>query len=133
MPPAKLGLVYSHTGLRRFIDAIGAARTRELFLLGSYIDAPTALEWGLVNRVAAGRASWRRVALEVAGELAGNAPLSQLGNKRVIAALLHAEGELPEDVEEELIELRRASFASQDMREGMRAFAEKRPPRWRGE
>ena len=53
MPPAKLGLVYSHTGLRRFIDAIGAARTRELFLLGSYIDAATALQWGLVNRVAA--------------------------------------------------------------------------------
>ncbi len=52
MPPAKLGLVYSHTGLRRFIDAIGAARTRELFLLGRYIDAPTALAWGLVNRVA---------------------------------------------------------------------------------
>src|ERR1700742_713290 len=52
MPPAKLGLVYSHTGLRRFIDAIGAARTRELFLLGRYIDAPTALLWGLVNRVA---------------------------------------------------------------------------------
>ena len=35
MPPAKLGLVYSHTGLRRFIDAIGAPRTRELFLLGA--------------------------------------------------------------------------------------------------
>ena len=51
MPPAKLGLVYSHTGLRRFLDAIGAARTRELFLLGRYIDAPTALAWGLVNRV----------------------------------------------------------------------------------
>ena len=46
MPPAKLGLVYSHTGLRRFIDAIGAARTRELFLLGRYIDAPTALAGG---------------------------------------------------------------------------------------
>ena len=53
MPPAKLGLVYSHTGLRRFIDAIGAPRTRELFLLGSYIDATTALAWGLVNRLAA--------------------------------------------------------------------------------
>ena len=52
MPPAKLGLVYSHTGLRRFIDAIGAPRTRELFLLGRYIDAPTALQWGLVNRIA---------------------------------------------------------------------------------
>jgi enoyl-CoA hydratase/carnithine racemase len=132
MPPAKLGLVYSHTGLRRFIDAIGAARTRELFLLGSYIDAATALAWGLVNRVAA-PAELDATALALAGELAANAPLSQTGNKRVIAALLAAEGELPADIEEELIELRRASFASQDLREGMRAFAERRAPHWRGE
>jgi len=132
MPPAKLGLVYSHTGLRRFIDAIGAARTRELFLLGRYIDAPTALQWGLVNRVAIGE-QLEALTLELAAELAGNAPLSQEGNKRVIAALLSAEGELAADVEQELIELRRASFASQDMREGMRAFAEKRAPRWRGQ
>jgi len=131
MPPAKLGLVYSHTGLRRFIDAIGAARTRELFLLGSYIDPPTALAWGLVNRVADGSAL-QDTALELAVELAANAPLSQLGNKRVIAALLRAEGPLPTDVEAELIELRRASFASEDMREGMRAFGERRAPRWKG-
>jgi enoyl-CoA hydratase/carnithine racemase len=132
MPPAKLGLVYSHTGLRRFIDAIGAARTRELFLLGSYIDAPTALAWGLVNRVA-GAEELEALALDLAGELAANAPLSQRGNKRVIAALLHAESELAADVEAELIELRRASFASRDLREGMRAFAERRAPLWRGE
>ena len=132
MPPAKLGLVYSHTGLRRFLDAIGAARTRELFLLGRYIDASTALAWGLVNRVAPAE-ELDPVALELAGELADNAPLAQKGNKRVIAALLSAEGELQAEVEEELIELRRASFASQDMREGMRAFAEKRRARWRGE
>jgi enoyl-CoA hydratase/carnithine racemase len=132
MPPAKLGLVYSHTGLRRFIDAIGATRTRELFLLGSYIDAPTALQWGLVNRLAPAD-ELDAAALAVADELASNAPLSQLGNKRVIAALLHAEAGLPEDVEQELIELRRASFASRDMREGMQAFAEKRRARWRGE
>jgi enoyl-CoA hydratase/carnithine racemase len=131
MPPAKLGLVYSHTGLRRFIDAIGAARTRELFLLGSYIDAPTALAWGLVNRVASAE-ELDGLALRLAGELAGNAPLAQTGNKRVIEALLRAESELPADIEEELIELRRASFASQDLREGMRAFAERRPARWRG-
>jgi enoyl-CoA hydratase/carnithine racemase len=131
MPPAKLGLVYSHTGLRRFIDAIGVPRTRELFLLGRYIDAPTALAWGLVNRLAPG-AELEAMALELARELAGNAPLSQLGNKRVIAELLGAEGELAGEVEEQLIELRRASFASEDMREGMKAFAEKRPPRWRG-
>jgi enoyl-CoA hydratase/carnithine racemase len=132
MPPAKLGLVYSHTGLRRFLDAIGATRTRELFLLGRYVDAPTALAWGLVNRVAAA-GELETAALDIAGELAGNAPLSQSGNKRIIAALLRAEGELEPNVEQELIELRRQSFASQDLREGMRAFAERRPPRWRGE
>jgi enoyl-CoA hydratase/carnithine racemase len=132
MPPAKLGLVYSHTGLRRFIDTIGAARTRELFLLGRYIDAATALAWGLVNRVA----DSEQIAgeeLELASELANGAPLAQTGNKRVIGALLAAEGELPADVERELIELRRASFASADLREGMRAFSERRAPRWRGE
>jgi enoyl-CoA hydratase/carnithine racemase len=132
MPPAKLGLVYSHTGLRRFVDAIGAARTRELFLLGKYIDAHTALSWGLVNRIAPA-AELEAVSAELAGELAGNSPLAQLGNKRVIAALLRAEGQLARETEGELIELRRASFASADMREGMRAFAEKRAPRWRNQ
>jgi len=131
MPPAKLGLVYSHTGVRRFIDAIGAPRTRELFLLGRHIDAATALQWGLVNRIECAE-ELQGVGLELARELAGNAPLSQTGNKRVIAQLLAAEGELREDVERELIELRRASFASEDMREGMRAFAERRAPRWQG-
>ena len=131
MPPAKLGLVYSHTGLRRFIESIGAPRTRELFLLGAHIDAATALAWGLVNRVAPAE-ELEREALELASELAGNAPLSQIGNKRVIEELLAARGELSQEVEEELIELRRASFASHDMREGVRAFAEGRAPRWQG-
>jgi enoyl-CoA hydratase/carnithine racemase len=131
MPPAKLGLVYSHTGLRRFIDAIGAPRTRELFLLGSHIDAATALDWGLVNRAVPSE-QLEELALALASELAGNAPLSQAGNKRVIAQLLRFEGQLPQDVEQELIELRRASFASEDMREGVRAFAERRAPRWQG-
>ncbi len=132
MPPAKLGLVYSHTGLRRFIDAVGAARTRELFLTGEYVDAELALSWGLVNRVVP-EDQLEPATLALAATLAANAPLSQRGNKRVIAELLHYEAQLPAHVEQELIELRRASFASQDMREGMRAFAERRPPVWRGE
>jgi enoyl-CoA hydratase/carnithine racemase len=131
MPPAKLGLVYSHTGLRRFIDAIGVPRTRELFLLGNYIDAETALSWGLVNRVVSAT-ELQQEALRLAGELAGNAPLSQIGNKRVIGALLRAHGALSTEVEDELIALRGASFQSRDLREGMSAFAEKRPPRWHG-
>jgi enoyl-CoA hydratase/carnithine racemase len=132
MPPAKLGLVYSHTGLRRFLDTIGAPRTRELFLLGSYIDAGVGLHWGLVNRLVP-TAELVSAALTLACELAGNAPLAQAGNKRVIAALLRAQGGLSEEAEEELIGLRRTSFDSHDLREGMSAFAEKRAPRWRGE
>ena len=131
MPPAKLGLVYSHTGLRRFIDAVGAPRTRELFLLGRNVEADTALTWGLVNRVAP-EAELEQVALELAVEMAANAPLAQRGNKRVIGELLSAGAQLDPELEKLLIELRRASFSSEDMREGVRAFGERRAPRWQG-
>ena len=131
MPPAKLGLVYSHTGLRRFIDTIGVARTRELFLLGRNITAERALDWGLVNDVSAAD-DLEALSLDWARELASNAPLSVQGNKRVIRALLEAEGALAPDVERELIALREACFASDDMREGVKAFAEKRQANWQG-
>jgi enoyl-CoA hydratase/carnithine racemase len=131
MPPAKLGLVYSHTGIRKFINTIGAPRTRELFLVGRRIDARTARAWGLINAIAQdGRLA--EEALALATEIAANAPLAQAGNKRVIRAVLDAEAELDPETERELIELRRACLHSQDFREGVRAFAEKRPPRWRG-
>jgi enoyl-CoA hydratase/carnithine racemase len=69
---------------------------------------------------------------ELAEDVAANAPLSVRGNKRVIRELLAAEGPLDEAVERELIELREASFHSEDMREGIRAFGQKRPARWKG-
>ena len=131
MPPAKLVLVYSHTGLRRFLKAIGAPRTRELFLTARNIDARTALQWGLVNEVV-GAADLDDAGLDLAEDLAANAPLSVRGNKRVIRELLAAGGDLEAEVERELVELRRASFQSEDLREGVRAFAQKRPARWKG-
>jgi enoyl-CoA hydratase/carnithine racemase len=131
MPPAKLGLVYSHTGLQRFIDAIGVPRTRELFLVGRNIPAERALDWGLVNDIAPGPDLQDR-AVELAAEIAANAPLSTSGNKRVIRDLLAQRNRLDPAVESELIELRRACFLSDDFREGVQAFGEKRAPRWTG-
>jgi enoyl-CoA hydratase/carnithine racemase len=129
MPPAKLGLIYSHTGLRKFIDICGVANTAELFYLGETVDADRAERMGLVNLVVEPGDLEERV-LSMASGIAANAPLSLAGNKRVIRELRRQP--LPPDVERELIELRESCFSSEDFREGVRAFAEKRRPVWRG-
>jgi enoyl-CoA hydratase/carnithine racemase len=129
MPPARLGLIYSHTGLRKFIDVCGVANTSELFHVGEPVDAERALAMGLVNQIVDPDELESRVR-QLAGTIASNAPLSLEGNKRVIRTL--RDQPLPEDVERELIELRESCFRSEDFREGVRAFAEKRKPRWQG-
>ena len=132
MPPARLGLIYSHTGLRRFIDALGAPRTRELFFTARNISAQRAERWGLVSEVMPADELAER-AVEYAAQIAALAPLSQRGNKRVIGELLAAEGALDPDTERELVELREACFRSDDFYEGVQAFAEKRKPQWRAQ
>lgn len=130
MPPAKLGLVYGHTGLQRFVDAIGIPATKELFLTGRTVDSDWAYRTGLVNYLAPA-SEVASLATEVAAEIAQNAPLSVKGNKHAIDALNSWQRLTPEQVDE-LIELRKSSFASEDMREGVAAFAEKRKPNWQG-
>ena len=131
MPPARLGLIYSYTGLRKFVETCGVAATNELFYVGRNVDADRALAIGLVNHVVEpGELQERSVAL--AAEIAANAPLSLSGNKRILRALRDYPGVLPQDVERELVELRESCFRSDDFREGVAAFAEKRAPEWRG-
>ena len=130
MPPAKLGLIYGHTGLERFIDVIGVAATRDLFLTGRTVDAERALAIGLVGEVVPDD-EIEAASLELAALVASNAPLSTKGNKRAIETLARFPRLTPEQ-ERELIELRESCFASEDFREGIAAFAEKRKPRWQG-
>jgi enoyl-CoA hydratase/carnithine racemase len=130
MPPAKLGLIYGHTGLRRFIDAIGVPRTKELFLTGRNLPAERAEEIGLVHQVVDDE-ELERAAVELAAEVAANAPLSMKGNKHAID-MLNSYPRLTLEQERELVELRESCFASEDFREGIGAFAEKRKPVWKG-
>jgi enoyl-CoA hydratase/carnithine racemase len=130
MPPARLGLIYGHTGLERFIETIGVARTKELFLTGRSIDAVRAEQIGLVHEVHPA-AEIEVAALDLAEAVAANAPLSMRGNKATIETLARFPRLSPKE-EQELIELRRSCFSSEDFREGIRAFAEKRSPVWRG-
>ena len=130
MPPAKLGLIYGHTGLQKFIDVVGLARTKELFLTGRNLSAPRAMAIGLVHDTVLD-AELETPPLELASEVAANAPLSLTGNKHAIETL-NSYARLTPEQERELIELRRSCFGSEDFREGIRAFAEKRRPEWRG-
>src|SRR3954452_18613616 len=112
MPPVKLGLVYGHTGLRKFLDTVGLARTKELFLTGRNFDAPRAEQIGLVHEVVAD-AELEQRAVELGAAVAANAPLSMRGNKRAIE-VLNQNPVLSEQQEAGLVALRESCFASED-------------------
>jgi enoyl-CoA hydratase/carnithine racemase len=130
MPPAKLGLIYGHTGLRKFLDVVGLPRTKELFLTGRNFDAARADAIGLVNEVV-NDDDLEQDSVDLAAAIAANAPLSMRGNKHAIN-LLNDLAELTAQQEAGLVALRESCFESEDLREGIRAFGEKRRPQWKG-
>jgi enoyl-CoA hydratase/carnithine racemase len=131
MPPAKIGLIYGHTGLRRFVEVCGLPNTNELFFVGRNVDAERGYDMGLVNQVVEPD-DLDGYALDMAAEIGANAPLSLAGNKRILRKLRDAPGRLPEDVHREFVELRESCFRTEDFREGIAAFREKRKPEWKG-
>lgn len=124
MPPVRLGLVYPAAGLRRFVALIGSSRTRELFLTGERVPAERALAWGLIDRVVPAEAV-RATALDLARSISRGAPAAIAGTRRLLAAL---EAPLPPALEEELEQVVRAAFASDEAKEARAAFRERRAP-----
>jgi enoyl-CoA hydratase/carnithine racemase len=130
MPPARLGLVYSPTVIARILAVVGAAATRELFMLAEPIDARRAEALGLATRVVPD-AEVSDAALAMARRLAANAPLSIAGVKMILDRHLLAP-RLDPGALAEIADLRARALASRDLAEGLAAFLEKRTPRFEG-
>jgi enoyl-CoA hydratase/carnithine racemase len=116
MPARDLGLVYSHSGVQRFLDTCGAALTKELFLGGRIFEGEAARLAGLVGAVAA-PAELDGLALDLARRIAAAPPLAVGGNKRLIDGCRRAGGS-----EEQLRSLRRRSLGSEELRRRVGAF-----------
>jgi enoyl-CoA hydratase len=128
LPEVSRGLVAGSGGLVRLPRRIPAAIALEYALTGERMDAPTAHSWGLVNRLSASGEALKE-ALTLAGKIAANAPLSTLMTKRIIR---ESPGWAEGEIWERQRPLTESVLASEDAREGARAFAEKRPPDWKG-
>jgi enoyl-CoA hydratase/carnithine racemase len=128
--PAKLGVVYSHTGILKFLNLVGIAQTKELFYTGRLITAQRAKEIGLVDNVLPVQ-ELAKATYDLAREIAENAPLSVSGTKTTISKLLSSQRLSPED-DAELRKLQTQAFLSEDLKEGQQAFMEKRKPRFIG-
>ena len=124
-PEVKLGIVPGFGGTQRLPRLVGVNKALEMNLVGDAILADEAYEFGLVNAVVPDHELFE-TALAWARKLAEQAPLAVAAIKEV-----SAKGDLAEGIEAE----KRAFegvFRSQDGREGISAFLEKRKPRFRG-
>ncbi|MEO0031567.1 MAG: hypothetical protein RIS94_1325 [Pseudomonadota bacterium] len=129
LPEVARGLVAGSGGLVRLPRRIPPAIALEYALTGERLSAPEAHRWGMVNRLAApGEA--QAEALRLARQIAANAPLSVEASKRIVTQ----SADWPMDgIWERQRALAEAVIGSADAREGALAFAEKRPPVWRGQ
>ncbi len=128
IPAARLGLGYSASGLATLVRVVGDAAARDLFLTARRVRADEAHRLGLVRSVHP-KAELEGAVAEIAAGLAANAPLTLAAAKRVLRDLSLAEGERDPDAIAEAI---RTCYASDDYREGVAAFLEKRAPRFEG-
>ena len=133
LPEVKRGLIAGAGGAFRLAEQLPAKIASEVLLTGDPIDAAAALRWGLVNQVVP-KGTHLDAALQLAERIAVNAPLSVAASKRLSRRVFGEDREPRGDADAwaaSAAEGRRV-LASTDMREGVTAFAQKRPPAWTG-
>ncbi|MCX7962564.1 MAG: enoyl-CoA hydratase [Burkholderiales bacterium] len=128
MPAARLGLGYSPAGVRRFMNVIGAANTCDIFFTARKFDAREALRMGFVSKVVPA-AQLQAATAELCAMIAENAPLTVAAAKFAVQQALKDPDERDMATAQRLVE---ECFASEDHKEGRRAFMEKRKPVFRG-
>lgn len=128
LPEVGRGLVAGSGGLVRLPRRIPPAIALEYALTGARMAAATAHHWGLVNRLTQPGAALAG-ALELAQQIAANAPLSVMMTKRIVS---ESQDWPMAGIWDRQRPLAEAVIGSQDALEGATAFAEKRPPVWRG-
>ena len=128
--PVNLGVPYNTTGLLHFMGRLRLNVIKQLFFTAAPAEAPQALEWGIINwLVAAGEIDG--FTLDLAQRMAAKAPLAMAVIKEQLR-VLSDEVPIAAQTFERLQDMRRMVYDSEDFREGIAAFHEKRAPRFSG-